>query len=224
LLVLGQEFFQIAHNFKIESDLIVSGDSADHVTTGIVILSSTEEHLFTMAEMGVEPAIAESVSFSLVNNERDVEIGEHSLPMAYGAMLKISIEQVLIPAVEGQPGTLASFLHNRIDCVQVGTFLEERIPGLPVTAFGFVIYDGFDLCVDGINAGSNAIMNRLENLDATGLELVIGGKAEPVSHNNDGTLNVLRNGRWQGAMNYGEAMAAALEGLANNFRAERLGN
>jgi hypothetical protein len=224
LLDLGQEFFQIAHNFQIVSELQVTGDSANHVTTGIIVASAAGEQLFTMAEMGVEPVAAESVTFSIVNNDRDVEIGEHSLPMAYGAMLKIAIEQVLIPSVDGAPGTLASFLHNRIDCGPVGQFLEDNIPGLPVTVLGFVVYDGFDLCVDGINAGSNAIMNRLENLDATGLELVIGGTAQPVSHNSDGTLNVLRNGRWQGNMNYGTAVAATLEGLANNFRAERIGN
>jgi hypothetical protein len=217
LLEFGDNFGHIVQNFGVVSELTIRGEftgrTADHKLTGVEFAYGTDQFYFTMGDMDVNNVEAKSVTFSLADNERDVSFGEHSMPFSYGAMLRIALEQVLIPAISNQ-NSLRGLLETYIPCDAVGEWLDER--GWNIGQLGEAA------CAVLITMAATEVMNLIDGLDDVGLHLNIGGTARPVDTNRDGKPDVFLDGRWNGELTYAGRVSTTIDGA--RFRAERIGN
>jgi hypothetical protein len=201
----GQNIGNLIQNFGVVSELTISGTSAEHLLTGVVLSYGSDEYSFTMGDMNLDNIEAADVSVSMANNDRQVVLGEHGLPFTYGAMIQLALEQVIIPLISNANATtLAQLLEELIDCSEIGGDIGEAA------------------CAFAINFAANQVMDLISGIDAAGLELVLSGTADPVSTNGDDRANVLRNGRWEGTLQYPGSIMVTLGASDNRFTAERL--
>jgi hypothetical protein len=217
LLDIGDNLGHLLKNFGVVSELTVRGEftgsAADHKITGVDFLFGTDTYHFTLGQMDVDNVEAKSVSFTLADNERDISLGEHSLPLSYGAMIRIALEQVVIWQLTGQ-NSLEGLLKAYVPCDKVAEWLEERnlnLGGLGEAA-----------CMSALGLAANELMKLIDGLDDDGLHLNIGGTARPVDTNRDGKPDVFTDGRWNGELTYAGRVSATIDGA--RFRAERIGN
>ena len=217
LLQLGENFGDIATSFGVVSELSINGRigslSADHKLTGVVLAYGSERHPFTMAQMNVDNVEAQSVRFAMEDNESAIALGEHEMPFSYGAMLRIALEQVLIPAISDED-TLVGFLQQLVPCDVVAQWLEETVNIDSGT--------GQIACDALVSVGANQLLQLIERLDSDGLKLVISGTAKPVSTNGNEKVDVLRDGTWEGTLEYAGRASAVLDARDNEFRAQRI--
>lgn len=222
ILQIGEDLVDLVHDFGVVSTLEITGSPssyrASHEMTGVNFHFGESTHHFTFSEMDVESVEASNLSLAVSDNNRELTVSEHNLPLSYGTMVQIALEQVVIRAIEGNPASFADFLKSRIDCERVGEYLRDNVGFIDTPAIGTAA------CNLAIEQGAAALMRQIHRLDDAGLELSIEGRAQPVSTNGDERVDVLRDGRWEGNLEYAGSVGAALRGLDNQFRAERVGN
>jgi hypothetical protein len=175
----------------------------------------TETAVVTFAELGQPELVVEDLDVSADFRDRTVRIGSHSLPLAYGPLVKSALENVVLPAVDAAVGAkapLAAYLAAWLPCSgtpSFGTIAADALP-LPDEYREDLIALGNTACPGALQAGANAVE---ENLAAASVALELDGIGTAEDTDGDGVADRITSGRWNGA--------PVLDGAASVFIGEQ---
>ena len=122
-------------------------------------------------------------------------IAEHHMPLSYGKVLRIGLDNVIIPLVDPYAWDLGSLLADTIDCATVGQAISD--------ALGFGGQSTWQSACDaGLQFGANAIYQKIDGIDASALDFDITGLAKGSDTNADHKVDALQLGKWTGNLSY----------------------
>ncbi|HEX5061215.1 MAG TPA: hypothetical protein VFV99_17735 [Kofleriaceae bacterium] len=209
---MGNKFGQIARNFgTLETLEVGANGQATKTVTGVHFVVDQLELDYAFADYGVQPVSVPSVVVQLEPTGR-LSIGEHKVPLAYGKVLRIALDEMVIPMIDPSAVTLEDVLKNVVNCHAVGQYTYDALGiGSPSTFES--------ACLGGLKAGANAIYNQMGKVDSVALEFGLTGIAKGVDKNHDGKLDQIQTGAWTGTLAYGGAGAPL---AAAKFVGERM--
>ena len=124
-----------------------------------------------------------------------VTLAAHKLPLSYGAMLRLGVDNVIIPLVDPAAITLGDVLHDWVNCAAVGQYVYEAIGiGSPSTFAS--------ACNSGLTAAGTEIYHLIDGIDASALELDVAGTAKAIDKNGDHKADAIQTGKWTGQLVY----------------------
>ncbi len=216
LVQLGDSFGQVAQEFGTASTLRVHAGNdvdgalaAEHILTGLIFEIDAQRYEYALSDFGLANLSAD-VAFSY--DASRISVGAHEFPLAYGTILMVALEQLIIPMIDDSATDLESLLAGLVDCEDVGyeisAFLGFGSPSL---------YEG--ACVLGIGYAADFVEDQIRGIDSVAMRLGIDGSARWIDNNGDRRIDVLQAGTWGGQMTYGSALAPL---GTSTFRGERM--
>ena len=199
MVQLGADFGDMAKHFGTVEKLDVTGSGSSymsvHTVTGAHLKVGTSEQDFAFSSYGVANTVVNGVAVT-VNPSGKLQIADHQVPMAYGKILRIGLDAMIIPALSQGATNLDQLLEDKVDCDAVGQAVADAIGfgGASTFAAG---------CHAGLSAGADLIYSKITGIDATALTFEIAGTVRPVDSNNDGKADKLTTGAWTGMLSYG---------------------
>lgn len=202
---LGNKFGQLARHFgTLETYEIGATGTATKTVTGVHFVVDTLELDYAFKDYGITDVSIPNVSVTLEKTGR-LSFGEHQVPLAYGKVLRIALDEMVIPLVDPSAVTLEDLLKSVVNCKAVGKYVYEAIDIGSASTFE-------SACLAGLKAGSNAIYAQLGKVDAVALEFGLTGVAKGIDKNKDGKLDQIQTGAWTGTLTYAGAGAPLAHG------------
>jgi len=216
----GHDFGQMAKNFGLNEQLEVSGSGTDYMSTvtamGVHFKIDTLETDVNFADYQMSNIQAANVGVKLDATGK-LDIAEHKLPLSYGKVLRIGLDDVIIPALDSNATNLQTLLADLVNCQAVGQAINDAL----VDQFGFGggASTWNTACVAGLQFGASAIYSKLDSVDASALEFGLVGTAKAVDTNADHKVDALQTGKWTGTLSYSGTPAPL---AAASFTAQRM--
>ncbi len=219
MVQLGNQFGSMATNFGTVSRLEVTKSGAGyvsrHVTTGVEFKVTDRGQLveieYPFADYGMNDIAVENVAVELETSGKLI-IQSHSFGMSFGQVLRLGIDQMLIPFIDEDSDNLGELFQSLINCRAVGEAVFDAIDLGSPGAFEAA-------CKAGLTTGANFIYTKIAEIDANALELSLTGSAKAIDRNRDGKMDDLQRGTWTGTVKYASAPAplgtATFSGRAN---------
>lgn len=204
ILQVGQDFGQAARNFGLNETLDVTGAPGSYSSTvsanGVKFKIDNVETNISFADHSIAPVTAAGVPVVLDATGK-LDIGEHKLPLSYGKILRIGLDEVIIPALDPTATNLPSLLANLVDCQAVGQAINDAL----VSQFGFGGGSGTwaTACSAGLVLGSQVVYTKINEIDGSALEFGLVGVAKAVDTNGDSKVDNIQTGKWTGTLSYG---------------------
>jgi hypothetical protein len=209
---LGNKFGQVARKFgTLETLEVGANGQAIKTVNGVHFVVDQIELDYLFKDYNVQDLSVPGVAVALDKTGR-LTIGDHKVPLSYGKVLRIALDEMVIPLVDPSAVTLEDILKNVVNCHSVGQYVYEAVGiGSPST---------FETaCLGGLKAGANAIYSQMGKVDSVALEFGLTGSAKGVDKNHDGKLDQIQTGAWAGTLAYGGASAPL---AAATFTGQRL--
>jgi hypothetical protein len=197
---LGNKFGQVARHFgTLETLEIGANNQATKTVQGVHFVVDQLELDYMFKDYAIADVAVPGVSVMLETSGR-LSIGEHKVPLSYGKVMRIALDEMVIPLINPSAITLEDVLKDVVNCHNVGQYVYEAVGiGSPST---------FETaCLGGLKAGSNAIYAQMAKVDTVALEFGLTGIAKAVDKNHDGKTDQLQTGAWAGTLAYGGAGA-----------------
>ena len=196
LIALGNDFGQIAKNFGLRSELEVSASGSSfiskHTVNAMAFELDATEHVFPFADYGMAPIPVENVGVTYETTGR-LTIAQHAIPLSYGSVLRVGLDELIIPSIDPLADDLGELLQNQVDCNAVGWAIYDAI--------GFGSVSTFEAACDaGLLAGANLVYSQLEGLDASAATFGITGEARATDTNADRKVDEITHGEWTGTL------------------------
>ena len=209
---LGNKFGQLARNFgTLETLEVGATGQATKTVTGVHFVIDTLELDYAFKDYGIADVAIAGVSVDLDKTGR-LAIGEHNVPLAYGKILRIALDEMVIPMIDPSAVTVEDLLKEVVNCKNVGKYVYEAVEIGSASTFETA-------CLAGLKAGSNAIYAQLAKVDSVALEFGLTGIAKGVDKNKDGKLDQIQTGAWAGTLSYAGTGAPLARGT---FTGERM--
>ncbi len=211
MLTLANGFGQVTKNFGVLETLSVdAAGNATKTVTGLRFEIDGVEHEFAFADYDIEETLVDGLSVTLAKSGQ-LEISAHKVPMKYGQVLRIAIDQALIPMIDPASSNLGQLLKGAVNCKKVGQYVYEAI--------GFGSASTFEsACNTGLAAGATALYNLMNNIDSAALEFGLTGEARGVDRNRDGKMDEIVTGTWTGDLSYAGTPAPLAEARFHGAR------
>jgi hypothetical protein len=195
ILDVGDKFGQVAKHFGTIEILDVNGQGvAVHTVDGVHFKVDQTELDFMFKDVGIKDVAVPGVMVTLDKTGK-LAIADHKLPLTYGAMVRLGVDEVVIPLVDPSATTLADLLHNMVDCHAVGQYVYDAIGiGSPST-----FESG---CTSGLTAGANEVYKLVDKIDTAALEFDVAGTAKGIDKTGDGKMDSIQTGNWAGTLSY----------------------
>lgn len=195
IIDVGDAFGQVTHHFGLVETLQVDAQGrATTTVSGLHFEIDNVEMNFPFADYGIDETKVEGLTVSLEPSGK-LQISEHTIPLKYGQVLKLALDQAVIPMIDPSAQNLGDILESVVDCEAVGQFVFEALEfGSPST------YE--TACHAGLQAASTALYNQLDNIDGSALEFGLAGTARGIDRNGDGKMDDLQSGTWTGTLGY----------------------
>ena len=193
---LGNKFGQIAHHFgTLETLEVGTNGQATKTVTGMHFVVDELALDYAFKDYGMEDVAIAGVTVGLDQTGR-VSIGEHTVPLSYGKVMRIALDEMVIPMVDPTAFGLEDVLTGLVNCQAVGQYTYEAIGiGSPST---------FEAACDaGLTFGANAIYAQIDNVDSVALEFGLTGVAKGVDKDHDRKVDQIQTGAWAGTLAYG---------------------
>ena len=203
MLQVGNDFGQMAKGFGLNETLEVAGSAQAYngtvTATGVHFKVDNVETDIGFAEHMLMPVAAANVKIGLDATGK-LDIGEHKLPLSYGKILRIGLDEMIIPMIDPTAGDLATLFQHKIDCVAVGQAINDAI----TSQFGFGGGAGTwqAACVVGLQYAAATIYTKIAAIDASALEFDLTGVAKGLDTNKDGKMDKIQTGAWSGTLGY----------------------
>src|SRR5690606_22338762 len=124
---VGDAFGQIAQHFgTIETLEITSGGRGTKTVTGLHFVDDSVPMDFHFADYNIAPVKDENVMVTLDQAGR-LAIQPHMVPMKYGAIMKLALDQAIIPMIDPASSNLEDVLKGVVNCQAVGRYVHEAI-------------------------------------------------------------------------------------------------
>jgi hypothetical protein len=197
---LGNKFGQVARKFgTLETLEIGANGQATKTVQGVHFVVDQIELDYMFKDYAIAEVAVPGVGVTLDQTGK-LSIGEHKVPLSYGKVMRIALDEMVIPLINPSAVTLEDVLTDVVNCQAVGQYVYEAVGiGSPST---------FETaCLGGLKAGSAAIYAQMAKVDTVALEFGLTGIAKAVDKNHDGKPDQLQTGAWAGTLAYGGAGA-----------------
>jgi hypothetical protein len=196
LVQLGNDFGQIAKNFGLRSELEVTASGtafmSKHTVNAMNFKLDSVDHVFAFADYGMAPIPVDNVGVTYTTTGQ-LTIAQHEIPLAYGSVLRVGLDELIIPAIDPLADGLGELLQNQVDCYEVGWAIYDAI--------GFGSVSTFESACDaGLLAGANLVYAQINGLDSTAAKFGITGSARATDTNADQRVDEIRSGEWTGTL------------------------
>ncbi len=204
IIQVGNDFGQMSKNFGLNEKLDVTGSANAYTATvsalGVHFKVDNVESDILFADHSIPDVSAANVALTLDATGK-LDIGEHKLPLSYGKMLRLGLDEVIIPAVDPSASDLNTLLVHLVDCAAVDQAINDAL----VSQFGFGGGAGTwqTACTAGLAYGSQYVYGKIDAIDSSALEFGLTGVAKAVDKNNDSKVDTIQTGKWTGTLTYG---------------------
>jgi hypothetical protein len=204
IIAVGNDFGQMARNFGLNETLDVSGSGMTYTSTvtalGVHFKVDNVESDIMFADHSIAAVSAPNVALTLDATGK-LDIGEHKLPLAYGKVLRLGLDTVIIPALDPTATNLQTLLANLVSCAAVGQAINDAL----VSQFGFGGGAGTwqAACTAGLAYGAQTVYGKIDSIDSSALEFGLVGVAKAVDSNKDSKVDTIQTGKWTGTLTYG---------------------
>lgn len=216
ILAVGDKLGQASKQLGIESTLAVTRNAAafkaNHKVAAYGFEIDGTMYTYAPAEIGAEVTEVKDLGITLTGDK--LTIAEHTMPLRYGALLGVALEDIIIPEVDPAASSITELLANMIDCNQIGAELSAEI------GFGSAgLYAG--ACTLGLGAVGNIALDKLNEIDNNSpVSFIMTGNARVKDESGDLKADTVVNGKWTGNIDY----AGTRVGMpaASTFTGERM--
>lgn len=208
---LGNKFGQVARHFgTLETLEVGANGQATKTVTGVHFVVDELALDYAFKDYGMEDVAIAGVSIGLEQTGR-LSIGEHTVPLSYGKIMRIALDEMVIPMVDPTAFGLEDVLKDVVNCQAVGQYTYE--------ALGIGSASTFESACDaGLTFGAQAIYAQINKVDNVALEFGLSGAAKGVDKNKDGKIDKIQTGAWSGTLAYGGAGAPLAHGTFTGAR------
>lgn len=198
---VGDAFGQVTKNFgTIEILEVDAAGNAKKTVDGLAFKIDGVELKYAFSDFNLAPIQIDNLAVGLEPSGK-LTVSEHQLQMAYGKLLRVALDQAVIPMIDPASANLGDVLKSVVNCEAVGQYAYDAIGiGSPST---------FETaCNAGLSAAAGALYNQMDNLDGTALQLTLSGTARAIDRNGDGKMDEITAGTYAGGLTYGGTPAA----------------
>jgi hypothetical protein len=203
MIQTGTDFGDLAKHFGLNETLTLTGSGTTytgvHTVTGVHFKLGNQEGDYAFANYHLANVVVNDVAITM-DPTGQLTIAAHSLPLAYGKLLRLGLDAVIIPALDSTAHNLNELFAHLIDCQKVADFITDKI------IFGNALIKS--ACDLGIDAGANFVYSKIESIDSTALAFGLSGTARAQDKDNDRKIDVIQTGSWSGTMTYGATPVA----------------
>jgi hypothetical protein len=198
MINVGDAFGQVARDFGTTSELNVvlagNGYTATHTVTGSVFKIDGQSYTFPYLDYGMQNIIVTNVPITYATTGT-FTIGNHEIPVSYGRVLRLALDELIIPTVDPQATSLGEMFQGLVDCDLVGQSIADQI--------GFGSGSTYSsLCTTGLLYAGTMIYDRLNQLDANAMRFQVTGTSRADDTNNDKKTDRITSGTWNGQVLY----------------------
>jgi hypothetical protein len=198
LLDVGGLVGDVSKNFGLGETLTVNqldGQYAGTLTVDAFELNidNTPQN-FAFVDYDLENIVATSLPVTL-DATKKLSIGQHQFPIPYGTVLRISLDEAIIPAIDPAAQDLGDLLNGVVDCNAVGQEIADAL------GFGNAsLYAG--ACTVGLDMAAEAMYDQIAGIDSSALDFDIAGISRTADTDNDYDIDLLQEGTWTGTLGY----------------------
>lgn len=207
IIDVGDGLGQVAHHFGTIEVLDISGAPAPSTggdpALGYAAVKTVQGLHFNIDNVDIDLRFAdyaladvkvEGLSVSLEPTGK-LNVSQHKVPLKFGAVMKLAMNEVIIPFIDPSVSDLEGLLKKAVNCTAVGQYVFEAIDiGSPSTFES--------ACLTGLTAASTAFYRALDNIDTAALEFDLLGTARGIDKNHDGKMDDIQTGVWTGQLGY----------------------
>jgi hypothetical protein len=191
----GDKLGQITHHFgTTEVYEITAGGQATKTITGLHFKVDNVDLDFAFKTYNIPETKVTGLQVTL-DKSGALKINAHTVGMKYGQVLKLAIDQAVVPMIDPTASNLPELLHNYVNCAAVGQYVFEAVGIGSASTF-----EG--ACNQGLNLAGTALYQQLDKLDTQALEFGLTGAARGVDKNKDGKMDDILTGTWSGTLTY----------------------
>jgi hypothetical protein len=195
ILDLGDAFGQVTRNFGTVEELeINTAGKATKTVTGLHFEIDSVAMEFPFAEQNIAETRIENLQVALSQSGK-LDISDHRVPLRYGQVLKIALDQAVIPMVDPASRNLEEVLLKVVNCQKVGQFVFEAVDFGSASTYQTA-------CTAGLKAAARALYTQLDNIDGSALEFSMTGTARALDRSGDGRMDEITTGAWNGSLGY----------------------
>ena len=190
---IGQRMAYMTKHFGVEEKLIVI--SSDQQLVGQMTVDGVRFPIDAMttidapfAAHNLDDVTANGLHVTYENGR--MGMGEHTLPLPYGKLVRIGLDSAIIPAIDPTADSLADLLDNVVNCTGVGQGIADALDvGSP--AFWKSV------CLAGLDQAADLVYDQLVD-PATMLDFNLTGTSRASDTTADYQLDKLSFGEWSG--------------------------
>jgi len=192
---MGDAFGQVTKNFGTLEVLEINAQGqAVKTVKGLHFKIDNVDMDFAFADHNIDETKVEGLMVTLDKTGK-LAISDHKVGLKYGQVLRLAIDQAVVPMIDPSAQNVGDILHSAVNCQAVGRYVFEALDfGSPST------YES--ACTSGLTAAANALYSQLNNIDTAALEFGIAGAARGVDKNSDGKMDDIQVGTWTGTLGY----------------------
>jgi hypothetical protein len=203
IVQVGNDFGQATRNFGLIEQLDVTG-SGSTFTAGVSAMGvkfkiDNMEQDVLFADHAIAPVAAAGVGLTLDATGK-LDIAEHKLPLSFGKILRLSLDEVIIPAVSPTATNLQTLLPTLVNCQSVGVAISDAIYDFSGLSISSSVGQG--ACTVGLGIAATKIYEKLDAIDASALEFALTGTSRAVDTNADYKVDRIQTGAWTGTLSY----------------------
>jgi hypothetical protein len=217
LLDVGHLINDIAKNFGLGETLNVT-PTTDNATAGAITIDSLElkidgvEHEYKFVDYDMTVINATNLPVTL-DITKKLSLGRHQFPIPYGHVVRIGLDEAIIPAIDPTASDLGGLLNNMVDCQALGQTIADAV------GFGGAsIYA--TACTLGLDAAADAIYDQIAGIDSSALDFDMSGISATVDADGDYDVDRLENGVWTGTLGYSGTTAPLVNATYNAVKVE----
>ena len=195
---VGSDLGQMAQKFGVNETYDVTGGSGAYTAVDTAVglhfkVDSLEED-FAFSDYNEQNIVVNNVPVTLDASGK-LSIGEHQLPVSYGKVIRLGLDNMVIPNVDPNASDLGTLLTDLIDCDSVGQALADNVGLIGQSTWS-------SLCTAGLQAGAQEIYTQINNIDSSALTFDLTGAAKAVDTDHDYKADSLQLGKWTGTLSY----------------------
>jgi hypothetical protein len=197
IIEIGDAFGQVAKHFgTLETVDLRSWGPALKQVTGLHFNVNGSDLNYKFVEFNTPEIKVEGVAVTLEPSTGYLTFSQHQVPLKYGQVLRIAIDEAIIPMIDPTAQDLGDILVKYVNCQRVGQYVEEvlSLPGTAATIESF--------CHAGLEAAATTFYLQLNAIDDAAFELALTGTARGVDRDGDRSIDAIQNGVWTGNVTY----------------------
>ena len=196
ILQVGTDIGDVGQKFGIDETYAVTGSGTTYTAvdtvTGVNFNIEGQPYDLQFANYQVANVVVSSVGMTL-GSSQNVTIAQHTVPLSYGKVLQLTLDNVIIPLVDPNAANLGDLLNDLVDCYSIGNELANDL--------GFFSADTYaSACTAGLNYGASYAYSLMGKIDASALSFQETGAAHAAATGSN--VTAIQLGKWTGNLSY----------------------